>query len=382
MAARDGKLEIMDILIAAGADMNIAEFDRDTPLNIAMRYGNKNVVNYLLGKNARRTEFLHTTAEYGTTKELAELLDNGMHVDEPNEYGSTPLFYAVRTNNENTEFLISRGANINHRNSIGESPLHVAVQCQSLDVIRVLVANGADINCKGDRDGITPLIRAASYNLEDAFKLLIELGADIELPNDFGETPLMILTVWANRLELIELLFSLNANVNVRDINGKTPLHNTITNNSTALLKMLIKKGVDINAKTNDNRTALSYAVQYSIKENITNIKILLLHGADVNLDRKIIYKCKDESDIQLIDLLINAGLNLTKMELPVFHEHQCTQLQKFIEFWEFQPLSLKQLARIALRKGLGSRYCSIIRKEYLPKSLQEYLLYGLLETC
>jgi len=60
-----------------------------------------------------------------------------------------------------------------------------------LDIVKLLIKAGADINAKNEY-GDTPLIVASRYNQMDIVKLLIKAGADINIKNKGGNTALMI----------------------------------------------------------------------------------------------------------------------------------------------------------------------------------------------
>ena len=85
------------------------------------------------------------------------------------------VFYGVEVNSVTVE----RGS--------GDTPLHIVSNWGDVDAIRVLVANGADIDKRGE-DGFTALHVAAEQNRLEAVKCLVSLGA-ANLENDDGDTP-------------------------------------------------------------------------------------------------------------------------------------------------------------------------------------------------
>ena len=73
----------------------------------------------------------------------------------------------------------------------GASALHLAVLKDNGEVVRLLLANGADIEIKAkDSFGGTPLMWAAFWGLYDMAKLLLEVGADVNGPDANRATPL------------------------------------------------------------------------------------------------------------------------------------------------------------------------------------------------
>ena len=90
------------------------------------------------------------------------------------------LVIAARHNSVNVaRILIDGGADINAKDRIGATPLHWAARANSLDIARLLIDKGADIEAKNNRDG-TPLHWATRVNSLDIARLLIEHGANTD----------------------------------------------------------------------------------------------------------------------------------------------------------------------------------------------------------
>ncbi|KAK3281172.1 hypothetical protein CYMTET_11022 [Cymbomonas tetramitiformis] len=69
------------------------------------------------------------------------------------------------------------------------SPVHEAAQNGDDDLLRALLATGANVNEKGER-GFTPLHFSASAGNYDVARILLESGADPLLQNEDGHAPL------------------------------------------------------------------------------------------------------------------------------------------------------------------------------------------------
>lgn len=107
---------------------------------------------------------------------------------------------------------------------MGRTQLHTSVDYRKnkLTPIKVLIANGADINAKDDT-GNTPLHYAANSGHAKGAALLIKAGADIEAKNNKGWTPLQRACI-DGHLEIIEVLIASDADVNAPLSNGLLPL--------------------------------------------------------------------------------------------------------------------------------------------------------------
>jgi ankyrin repeat protein len=91
------------------------------------------------------------------------------------------------------ELLLDGGADINavSKNRFIATPLQSALAAQWTAVARLLIARGANVNCRGD-GGFSPLHEAASSGQLEIARLLLDHGAKIDAKTDDGKTPLDI----------------------------------------------------------------------------------------------------------------------------------------------------------------------------------------------
>ncbi len=85
--------------------------------------------------------------------------------------------------------LTNAGARVNvlSRNDFGVMPLHSALAGRHVEVCRILVGAGADVNAP-QQEGYRPLHQAVEHNDTELVEMLMAVGADPSLPNDAGET--------------------------------------------------------------------------------------------------------------------------------------------------------------------------------------------------
>jgi ankyrin repeat protein len=131
-------LEIMDLLIQNGANVNAKNRHCDTVLHKACEYENEKAITYLLGKKA--------------------------DVNAVNDQGKTPLLvvlYAYISNEDKlrniVKQLIQKGANINVKdNEEHNTPLHLACDLSDIEIVKLFIKKGANMT-KKNKNNETPL---------------------------------------------------------------------------------------------------------------------------------------------------------------------------------------------------------------------------------
>ena len=152
-AVKANSPEVIEILLAAGADINARADSWMTPLHLASQLGKRAAARVLVAHRAdpdakshtARTP-LHLAAEAGQSEVIAMLLDAGADVNAVGD-GScgTPLHEAIRGKHANAaKTLIAAGADLGFSNPKVEPPLVVAFWAENLEVFRFLLEAGAD----------------------------------------------------------------------------------------------------------------------------------------------------------------------------------------------------------------------------------------------
>ena len=129
---------------------------------------------------------LHEAAASGSIEICELLLKAGSNIEAPNAYGNTPLHIACRSSNYSiVELLVKHSANMNARNHRGSTVLHLASSlCSTHDdsdvqilISKYVLQNDICINAE-DVNGYTPLHVAAQRGCLAMTKLLIRNGAN------------------------------------------------------------------------------------------------------------------------------------------------------------------------------------------------------------
>lgn len=167
----------------------------------------------LKGSRAHQ-EFLHGAAEAGDIDLLKRLIAEGLDVNANFGMG-TPLKYAAWGGHRDAvQFLLERAAKVDAPEDGGRTPLRYAAwgswkhNQASLEVARVLIKNGADVNSRAD-NGFTPLHEAAMRGSKEITELLLEHGAEastmVSSGSHKGKTPLD-LALQGKHTDIIDIL--------------------------------------------------------------------------------------------------------------------------------------------------------------------------------
>jgi ankyrin repeat protein len=146
-----------------------------------------------------------------------------------------------------------------------------------IEIVRLFINAGIDVNSKLGDTGITALHLASSKGNIDIVKLLLEKGANVDSGSTTG-TPL-VFAAWYGQTEIAELLLKKGADIN-SNTGLMTPLIGASLGCYPETVKLLLKKGADVNRFVTEDAskiTALSYAKAEKCSEVI---KLLIRAGA------------------------------------------------------------------------------------------------------
>ncbi|XP_060072513.1 protein fem-1 homolog CG6966-like [Ylistrum balloti] len=149
-------------------------------------------------------------------------------------------------------------------------PLWSCTERNSIEVLRLLISLGADINCTSSTNG-TALLVGCLHNSEECVNELIKAGADVNIPNIYGATPLLN-AASKGSLDLCEFLINNGADVRGRDCNGRTALHRAVEENRLDVVKLLIEKGCDYMLQNDTGESSFRLA---ALKGNDTIVEYI-----------------------------------------------------------------------------------------------------------
>jgi hypothetical protein len=119
--------------------------------------------------------------------------------------------------------LSIRNINVNVKDARGATPLHYTAANGHVEIVRLLLQNGAEVNVRSIT-GETHLHYAAIRGQVDVLHLLVENGVDLEAQNDDGRRVLHWAAFYGHLPFIQELISRCHVDINARDNNGETAL--------------------------------------------------------------------------------------------------------------------------------------------------------------
>jgi len=170
-------------------------------------------------------ETLLMRAAYLGRDEIVDILLNaGAQINLGDNDNSTALIYAMQGRQDSTALkLLEKGANFNFDFGVF-SLLGWAIQQQLPKVVNYLLDQGVDPNTIVHGEPVLITAIAYSHGILEIITSLLNHGADPNLPGLIGFTPLIEAITTGQDNEVIDLLLKYGANINARDHDGQTAL--------------------------------------------------------------------------------------------------------------------------------------------------------------
>jgi serine/threonine-protein phosphatase 6 regulatory ankyrin repeat subunit A/serine/threonine-protein phosphatase 6 regulatory ankyrin repeat subunit B len=338
----ENRASIMEHLLEKGANPNVHDSNRDTPLHRAILFGRTDQVavilrhhpdlsigysngadnlsplelamnggrsdialmlqNYVLQSRSNTVGFAAANGNLEAIRNLLQKVPQG--IEEKDELGFTPLAWAAQTGHKDAaSLLLSLGANPNMTSSGGRYPIDWAATSGHLPVVELL----AD---KTSNDRSITLFLAVQQQQIPVVKFLLEHGANPNIHDPASNTTMPLhLAAGHGNVEAVRLLLEHGADVNGLEQNSYTPLHYAVNGSSKEVVELLFEKGAAISEKPG----YWPIFQHWALGAGDTNIAAsLLAHGASINAtDREgktALHNAAQQGTLQTVDWLLKNG--------------------------------------------------------------------------
>lgn len=299
----------------------------------------------------RQSTPLHIAARNGHVEVLKVLLKGGADVNYRGPYGQTVLHIACANGHAEAARILAEeaGADLDARDENNFTPLYEASLWGNYMSVKVLVTHGSDTSLgtsvEQDSSGWTPLIVSSEEGYVRCLRILLEAGADANLPGPHG-TPLHY-AVSEGHIDLCDLLLEHGADPNHPKLDP--PIITQIFSNVTdadlrfKLLKLLHQNGAHLDEIDASGMSALLHA---ALLGDVPCVKYLLDHGADAKLadakGRTAFDSAVERDYVEVVRLLLDKDGDMHaaahQEQSPLFNAVKKLEMVRLLLDREFDP--------------------------------------------
>ena len=255
-------------------------------------YGHTRMVQRLLDQGAR-VDFtddlvgfpLQAASGKGHLETMQLLLNHGA---DPNAYndgdpkGNALERAAVEGQLEAVQLLLSHGARLHDWCGEYGCILHAAVKGGNKDIVRLILESEVDVNSKDDFNEPALFVACGSPRSLDIARMLIRYGADVNGQGGPHGNALQVAVSFGS-VDLIELLLDSGADVNARGGCRNTALQAAAYGGNLEGAKTLLARGADANAETNQSESIYRNALEAAIGQGHEDMVQLLVDNGATN---------------------------------------------------------------------------------------------------
>ncbi|KAJ7028117.1 ankyrin repeat domain-containing protein [Mycena alexandri] len=318
VASNYGHLQMTQLLVEHGANINVGSKHSGTPLHRASYNGHKHIVCFLIEQGANvnaqgggYNSALQAASYNGHENIVQLLIEHGANVNaQGGVYDSALQAASLQGHGNIVQLLIENGANVNAQGGEFGSALQAASLEGHINIVQLLIEHGANANLQGG--GYNSALQAASYNgHENIVQLLIKHGANVNAQGGYFGSALQAAS-YNGHENIVQLLIEQGANVNAQGGDYDSPLQAASYNGHENIVQLLIEHGANVNVQGGSWGSALQAA---SVKGHGSIVQLLIEQGANVNVQGGYFGSTLQAASVEghgnIVQLLIEQGANV-----------------------------------------------------------------------
>lgn len=220
------------------------------------------------------------------------------------------------------QLLIDRGAEVNRQNRQHSTSLVLAIKARNIDMIRVLIDGGADVNAQG---ALGTALRHSSHYSKKILQLLVDEGADIHAKCETSSSALHY-ALQESQVSDISIRILVNHGADVNSLEGfldikkstvypyqATPLEKVAGFGDRETVQLLLDKGA--NGICHGPRYHVALAVAAREPKQVEVVDLLLDRGADINGQEDywghVLPLAAAKENYRIVELLLDRGADV-----------------------------------------------------------------------
>jgi serine/threonine-protein phosphatase 6 regulatory ankyrin repeat subunit B len=209
------------------------------------------------------------------------------------------------------QLLLSAHADPEALDANRNTPLDCAVLDGQMEIVRLLLAHGANVKRTYPPEGRGPLHEVCAKGSANLIPLLVEFGADPTQRDRFGETPLDLALAYKNE-NAVAALLKLGEQRKQLQVVAEEAMENATVHGYTETARILLENGLDENTPTAQGSTYLGDA---ALKAQKGMVRLLLDHGANIKVRNRFggtaLHDAALGGSAAVIDLLLDHGAEI-----------------------------------------------------------------------
>ena len=221
---------------------------------------------------------LHWAAKENKVEVIPILLAANADVNNRDRAGKTPLCVAAESRDpkcvESMKLLIDAKSDVNSKDRLGGSPLLWAAGLGTPEAVELLIAKGAEVSIQ-DKNGLTPLLWAAGTGDPRSVQILVDKKADLTIADNLTGDTAVMRAARNGKFESLAILIKAGAPLESKNRQGMTTWLVAANSGTVEKLKALKEANADITAKDTRGWNALDYAKNRADQNRADVIKYL-----------------------------------------------------------------------------------------------------------